>query len=141
MHLFFKSILMLAVVAIGIVSLPVQAKDKDFGIGQFPQQDGESIFKTVCQGCHMPDGTGAIGAGRYPALAGNLKLKTAVYPILVVVNGQKAMPSFGASLDDTQVANIVNYIRSHLGNSYRDTVTAENVKSVRAARPIEATPV
>jgi len=129
---------MLLVMASGIASHSVEAKDKVFGTGRFPQQDGESIFKTVCQSCHMPDGNGAVGAARYPALANNGKLKAAVYPILVVVNGQKAMPSFGSSFDDDQVANIVNYIRSHFGNDYDDKVTAENVKSVRSVRGVEA---
>ena len=106
----------------------------------FVQQDGETIFKTVCQGCHMPDAKGAVGAGRYPALAGNNKLKVAVYPVIVVINGQKAMPAFGASFDDVQVANIVNYVRTHFGNNYTDKVTAESVKVTRSAVAREDTP-
>jgi mono/diheme cytochrome c family protein len=35
------------------------------------------------------------------------------YPVLVVVNGSKGMPPFGALLDDEQVAAVVNYVRSH----------------------------
>ena len=34
-------------------------------------------------------------------------------------------------MSDEQVAAIVNYVRTHFGNDYRDTVTAENVKAVR----------
>jgi mono/diheme cytochrome c family protein len=37
--------------------------------GLFSMQDGEAIYKGVCQGCHMPDAKGAVGAGAYPALA------------------------------------------------------------------------
>ena len=38
---------------------------------RFLQRDGEAIYRAICQGCHMPGGQGAIGAGAYPALAAN----------------------------------------------------------------------
>jgi mono/diheme cytochrome c family protein len=99
--------------------------------GRFPQQTGEELFKNICQGCHMPDAKGAIGAGSYPALAANPRLAAAVYPITVVLHGQRAMPPFGESLTDEQVANVINYVRSHFGNHYKDLVTAEAVKAKR----------
>lgn len=100
--------------------------------GAYPEQTGEAIYKGICQGCHMPDAKGAQGAGIYPALAGNKKLAAKAYPALVIVRGQKAMPSFGA-FSDTQVANVVNYIRSNFGNSFADTLTPEEVKPLRPA--------
>jgi mono/diheme cytochrome c family protein len=51
--------------------------------------------------------------------------------VLVVVNGSKDMPPFGTLLDDKQVAAVVNYVRSHFGNSYPDTVSPADVKSAR----------
>ena len=99
--------------------------------GKFPQQTGEELFKNICQGCHMPDARGATGAGSYPALAANPRLAAAVYPITVVLHGQRAMPPFGESLDDRQVANVINYVRSHFGNHYKDQVTPEAVKAHR----------
>jgi mono/diheme cytochrome c family protein len=120
--------------AIGLMSIGSHsAKAQVIPPPHFVQQDGETIFKTVCQGCHMPDAKGAVGAGRYPSLAGNGKLKTALYPVIVMINGQKAMPAFGASFDDVQIANIVNYVRTHFGNGYKDKVTAESVKTARSA--------
>ena len=101
------------------------------GRGGFTEQGGEAIFKNVCQGCHMPDAKGAVGAGMYPALAKNPKLETAGYPVAVVVNGQKAMPAFGGMFSDQQVADVVNYVRTHFGNNYRDAVTARDVKDAR----------
>ena len=92
---------------------------------------GEAVYKSVCQGCHMPDGKGAAGAGAYPALAGNPKLASPAYPIMVVVKGQKAMPDFGSSLSDAQVAGVVEYIRTHFGNSYKDKVPATEVPAYR----------
>ncbi|MGZ5920251.1 MAG: c-type cytochrome [Rhizomicrobium sp.] len=96
-----------------------------------PQQGGEAIYKGICQGCHMADAKGAVGAGMYPALASNPKLETAGYPISVIIHGQKAMPAFGAAFSDQQIADVVNYIRTHFGNSYQDKVTPEDVKSAR----------
>lgn len=101
------------------------------GRGGFTEQGGEAIFKNVCQGCHMPDAKGAVGAGMYPALAKNPKLEVAGYPVSVVVNGQKAMPALGGMFSDQQVADVVNYIRTHFGNNYKDKVTPADVKATR----------
>jgi cytochrome c5 len=97
----------------------------------FPYQGGEAIYKGVCQGCHMPDAKGAVGAGAYPALAKDENLETASYPVTIVLKGQKAMPFFGMQLDDQQVADVVNYIRTHFGNKYRDKVKPADVKAAR----------
>lgn len=98
---------------------------------RFTHQDGEAIYRTVCAGCHMPDGRGAVGAGAYPALTRNAKLEAGGYPILLVVNGRKAMPAFGRQLDDSQVAAVVNYIRGNFGNAYADRVSPDDVKAAR----------
>jgi mono/diheme cytochrome c family protein len=99
---------------------------------RFPYQDGEHLYRSICQGCHMPDGKGATGAGTYPALASNPNLEAGAYPIHMIVNGQKAMPSFHY-LSDEQVAAVVNYVRSHFGNAYKDAVTPGDVKEMRPA--------
>jgi len=97
----------------------------------FPFDGGEAIYKGVCQGCHMPDAKGAVGAGAYPALAKNENLETAAYPISMVLKGQKAMPGLGMQLDDQQIADVVNYVRTHFGNKYRDKVKPADVKALR----------
>lgn len=98
---------------------------------RFVEKSGEELFANVCQGCHMPDGKGAAGAGIYPSLAGNRNLEAAGYPIEIIVNGQRGMPAFGMMMSDDQVVAVVNYLRTHFGNDYRDAVTAEDVKTVR----------
>ncbi len=60
-------------------------------------QGGEAVFKNICQGCHMANAEGAVGASMYPALAKNAKLEVAGYPVAVIVHGQKAMPPFGTA--------------------------------------------
>jgi mono/diheme cytochrome c family protein len=97
----------------------------------FQQQDGAALYRDICQGCHMPNGKGASGAGTYPALAANQKLAAAGYPVLVVMNGQKAMPGFAGMLSDAQIAAVVNYVRTQFGNHYRDEVSEADVKAAR----------
>jgi mono/diheme cytochrome c family protein len=97
----------------------------------FRMQDGKSIYERVCQGCHMPGAKGAAGAGMYPALARNPRLEEVGYPVAIIISGQKAMPSFGALLNDAQIAEVVTYIRTHFGNRYTDKVTAAVVKTMR----------
>ena len=47
------------------------------------------------------------------------------------MNGLHGMPGFAYRLDDAQVAEVVNYVRSNFGNQFTDTVTAEDVKLFR----------
>jgi mono/diheme cytochrome c family protein len=120
-----------------LATLAFPAVSQEFGAGamdrgnKIPYQGGEAIFKGVCQGCHMPDAKGVVGAGAYPALAHNSKLETAGYAIAVVVNGQKAMPALGPMMTDQQIADVVNYIRSNFNNSYKDKVAPADVKLAR----------
>jgi mono/diheme cytochrome c family protein len=124
------------VALIGIAGLAassgcIAASAVDINAGSYAQQTGEELYRGICQGCHMPDAQGAIGAGAYPALANNKRLIARVYPMSVVINGQRAMPAFGADLSDEQIANVINYVRTHFGNHYKDAVTAASVKAVR----------
>jgi mono/diheme cytochrome c family protein len=119
---------MMALVAAGV------ARAQGYGMGHFDQKTGEAIWTGVCQGCHMPQAQGAVGAGAYPALAGDKRLAASLYPVTVVVHGQKAMPNFGPMLDDDQVAAVVNYVRTHFGNHYADVVTPAQVKAVRSGQ-------
>jgi mono/diheme cytochrome c family protein len=97
----------------------------------FTEASGEALYAGVCQACHMPDGKGATGAGTYPPLASNKTLEAAGYAIDVVVKGQHAMPPVGMMLTDDQVASVINYVRTHFDNHYRDAVTPADVKAVR----------
>jgi mono/diheme cytochrome c family protein len=120
--------------AAGLVAAPSgPAAAQEIYAGGYPQQTGADLFKGICQGCHMPNAQGAVGAGAYPALANNLRLVAPIYPIIVVLNGQRAMPSFGEDLTDTQIANVINYVRTHFGNHFKDTVTPQAVAAARRA--------
>ena len=97
--------------------------------------DGAVIYQQVCQGCHMANAKGGVGAGTIPALAGNPKLKASGYPVYMVLNGNGGMPWFSSMLSDAQVAAVVNYVRSNFGNSYSDAVKPEDVAAVRGPNP------
>ncbi len=85
---------------------------------------GAEIYQNVCQACHMANAGGGVGAGRIPALAGNRNLAVAGYPVTVVTGGKGAMPWFRGALSDQEIADVINYVRSHFGNKYKDKVTA-----------------
>jgi mono/diheme cytochrome c family protein len=124
-----------------LLSLPMAARAQDglrpltertFSSGyRFVEMSGDELFANVCQGCHMPGGIGATGAGSYPSLASNRNLEASGYPIYLVVNGRRGMPPFGDMMTDDQIAAVVNYVRTHFGNSYEDRVTAKDVKAAR----------
>ena len=98
---------------------------------EFNGPTGEDTFMRVCAACHMPDAKGAEGAGFYPALADNPRLSSGAYPVYVVMNGMNGMPPLGELMTDEQVADVVNYVRTHFGNEYRDAVKAADVSALR----------
>jgi mono/diheme cytochrome c family protein len=130
-----RTMLLLAMASglgLGSLSLDAAAPSVSFGDpARFVVTEGADIYRAACQGCHMPDGQGAVGAGRYPALANNPRLQAAAYPAYVVINGQRAMPEFGSMLNDEQVAAVVRYIRTNFGNQFNEPVTADDVKGFR----------
>ena len=97
----------------------------------FAQKTGDAIYSNLCQACHMDQGQGAVGAGKYPALAKNENLEASGYPVTVILHGLKGMPPVGQMLSDDQVAAVVNYVRTHFGNNYEDAVSAEDVAGSR----------
>jgi mono/diheme cytochrome c family protein len=113
-----------------------------FGAGHVESTSGELIYQQICQGCHMPDGRGASGAGRYPALAGDRALLSAQFMALTLIEGRRNMPAFGGisqegfnyivpTLDDEQIAAVTNYVRTHFGNHFKGTISAAEVKALR----------
>jgi len=126
------ALLAACLLAVSAVPALAQAPDGSFSNpNRFVPTDGATLYRTSCQACHMAKGEGAAGAGVYPALSKNAKLRTARYPVFVVTNGQKGMPPFGPMMDDAQIAAVVNYVRTSLGNDYKDVVTAADVKAIR----------
>lgn len=124
------------------VTITASADDSAFTSGtSLESVGGPQIYALICQGCHMPAGAGAVGAGHYPKLAGDPALVSWEYVALTVLNGKNGMPPFGlpadrametraAHLSDAQIADVVNYVRSHFGNRYKSTVSAKQVAAL-----------
>jgi mono/diheme cytochrome c family protein len=118
--------------------MPVAAKLKT--------SSGEEVFRHICQGCHMPDAKGATGAGKYPALAGDTALASTEFMAITLLQGRRNMPAFGGNansglfftlptLNDEQIAAVINYVRSNFGNHFKGTITAAQVQALRQSLP------
>jgi len=128
-------------VAVALALLPAAAgsqdnavslTDRTFSSGyRFVEMSGEELFVNVCQGCHMGDAAGAVGAGAYPSLATDANLEAGGYPVYLVLRGRRGMPPFADMMSDDQVAAVVNYLRTHFGNNFQDIVTAKDVRDAR----------
>jgi len=107
---------------------------------------GEGIFRQICQGCHMPDAKGASGAGKYPALAGDAALASTEFMAITLLQGRRNMPAFGGNgdvgvfftlptLNDEQIADVINYVRTNFGNHFKGKITPAQVKALRQSLP------
>ena len=135
------TLVMAALVNVAVVHV-AHADDSTFtSAAGYGGASGAQIYDQICQGCHMPEGAGAVGAGHYPKLAGDPALTSWQYVALTVLGGRNGMPPFGVPanqvmetrtvhLSDEQVADVVNYVRSHFGNKYKGTVTASQVATL-----------
>jgi mono/diheme cytochrome c family protein len=133
----------LGLLAVSGVRAPVRAQSSRMFFAQkLTTTNGAEIYQHICQGCHMPDGQGAEGAGKYPALANNPDLKSSTFMALTILGGRSNMPAFGAkhgagamffsppALNYEQVAAVINYVRTHFGNHYTGLITAVQVEAL-----------
>ena len=97
----------------------------------FNEHGGAALYANVCAACHQPDAMGASGAGAYPPLAADKNLASAGYLETVLLHGLRGMPPVGRMMSDEQAADVINYVRTHFGNSYDDAVSAADVKAAR----------
>ena len=94
------------------------------------QPDGAEQYQLFCAACHMSDGSGAEGAGRYPNLADNLAVEASADLVISrILHGYGAMPSF-SSRSNEQIAAIVNYVRGTFNNA-EQVIDAEYIEGMR----------
>jgi mono/diheme cytochrome c family protein len=122
-----------------LIEAPARADSADIpNAVPLKAMDGRQIYQNICQGCHMADGGGAMGAGHYPALAKDPTLVSRQYMALTILAGRRNMPAFGAkhaigfggppvTLTEAQIAAVINYVRTNFGNHYKDSITAAEV--------------
>jgi mono/diheme cytochrome c family protein len=112
--------------------------------------DGQKVYSSTCAACHQPTGQGA--AGTYPPLAGSeivagdeAKLIRVVLHGLtgeIEVQGETfngAMPAWGPTLKDDDIAAVLTYVRSAWGNKAAP-VSAATVAQIRAATKARTAP-
>jgi nitrite reductase (NO-forming) len=122
------------------------AKIADFGLPSRGDvgggaQDGATIYASVCAACHQADGNGIPNA--FPPLKNSdflmadkeraIRILLAGLKGEIVVNGatfNSEMPK--PPLNDTQIASVLSYVRTNLGNK-GDPVTEAEVAEVRKA--------
>lgn len=107
---------------------------------------GSALYVDNCAACHRTDGAGYKRA--FPGLKGNPVVQTEdpTSLIHIILTGSTTpavkgavsnltMPSFGWRLNDQQVADVANFVRSSWGNK-APAVTASDVAKVRKNRDI-----
>ena len=102
---------------------------------EFNEHGGADLFRSICAGCHQPDAKGAVGAGSYPSLVADKNLDSADFMLSVLLGGLKGMPPVGDMMSDAQVADVVNYVRTHFGKVYSDAVSSADVAAARRRAP------
>jgi mono/diheme cytochrome c family protein len=115
------------------------AGDPDAGV----MRNGGAIYAVQCAACHGPDGSGVDGL--FPTLKGSALVQSLdpISTLHMVLRGARsaatdpaptapAMPSFGWTLSDDQVAAVSTYVRNAWGNR-APPVDAATVGKMRRA--------
>jgi mono/diheme cytochrome c family protein len=104
------------------------------------RQRGAAVYNQFCSGCHQSNGQGV--AGQFPPLAGNpvVLAPDPTNVFMVILQGvpaqgaYKPMPAFAPQLNDQQIADLVNYLRSTWGNNAPANASATNIQKLRPAK-------
>lgn len=78
--------------------------------------DGGSLFKAKCAGCHGPDGKGATSMGKMLKLrdmsSEDVQKQADAALTDIITNGKGKMPAYKGKLTDDQIKQIVGFIRT-----------------------------
>jgi mono/diheme cytochrome c family protein len=96
---------------------------------------GREVYRSVCQGCHQPDGRGLERLA--PSLIESaFALAPAEVPVRILLHGKEGgtglMPPVGGALDDQQIADVLTYVRREWGQR-ADPIDPATVAAIRAA--------
>ena len=80
------------------------------------QSNGEKVYKAKCVGCHSPDGSGNSPAGKAMKArdfcSGDTAKETDAEWTDIITKGKNKMPSFDKKLSESDIKDVVAYIRS-----------------------------
>jgi mono/diheme cytochrome c family protein/glucose/arabinose dehydrogenase len=106
---------------------------------------GQEIYKNLCEGCHGADGREQPGAT--PNIAGAASVIGAPgVPIRVLLHGKEGpiglMPAHGDTLNDTEIAAVLTYIRRAWGQTAApiDPAAVQQVRTATTGRTRAWTP-
>ena len=118
--------------------------DRTERIDRASQQPGRKLFEVHCSDCHGEAGQGAQAEGvmAYPRLAGNraVTMNSPLNLVRIVVQGgfppatagnpkPYGMPPFSHTLNDSQIAEVLTYIRQAWGNDAPAVYSLDVVRS------------
>jgi mono/diheme cytochrome c family protein len=90
-----------------LASTSVRAQDK---------ANGEKVYKAKCASCHGPDGKGETAAGKATKArdicSDEVKKETDAAWTDIVVKGKNKMPSYDKKITDSEVKDVIAYMRS-----------------------------
>jgi mono/diheme cytochrome c family protein len=79
------------------------------------QGDAEATYKAKCAGCHGPDGSGSTPAGKAMKVrdfhAPEVQKETDADLTDIIANGKNKMPKYGEKLKDSEIKDLVGYVR------------------------------
>jgi mono/diheme cytochrome c family protein len=114
------------------------------------EAEGARVFSSTCAACHQANGMGS--PEQYPPLAGSGWVTGSERRFLrIVLHGltgevdvegetfSAAMPGWGATLKDAEIAAVASYVRTHFGN-HAPPVSAATVALVRKEYLSRTTP-
>jgi cytochrome c6 len=80
------------------------------------QGAGEKVYKAKCASCHGPDGKGATPAGKATKArdfcSDEVKKETDDEWTTILVKGKNKMPAYDKKLTESEIKDVVAYIRS-----------------------------
>ncbi len=90
---------------------------------------GEKVYASNCAVCHQPTGK---GAGQFPALDGSKIVNAPIAEhVNIVLKGKGAMPTWGAVLNNVEIASVITYERNAWGNHTGDILQPMQVADAR----------
>jgi cytochrome c oxidase subunit II len=102
--------------------------NKSYTLAELMQR-GQQVYSANCAVCHQPTGK---GAGAFPALDGSRIVNGPIAQhVGIVLNGKNAMPNWGRTLNDVEIASVITFERNSWGNHTGDILQPRQVVDAR----------